>query len=333
LEDAVADPLESRPFPKLIGGDSQRIYYATNLGDVRIRFPGPTNDLVLPGLLGPSNLYEHHDRERALLRPLILAGALSSLTTDGDSVAYVWNTGIDGGNVTQQLRLGGLFAATDRTVLETPTPDGEVVTDVGLASGRLAILLGATDGSGRSRILIQSTFSDTPTADISTAFVLSFDLRDTRLAYTVATDIGGELHLANIATGEDRVIASSDRPLPQVFLSNNFVIWSDSTGIMAHEIATAANFVWSDAVDGQLVGANDTYFITQRIQRRDSGAAVVVVERHEPGGKSRTLADFADDGRAGQAQVMGERVVFVNADRKIVVVPLNGDDRFNFEPF
>ncbi|TWT41856.1 hypothetical protein RAS1_29790 [Phycisphaerae bacterium RAS1] len=89
LEGALADPLGAQPFPVLMGGDSDRIFYATNLGDVRVRFPGPTGDIVLPGVLGPSNVYVHQDKERALVRPLAPSSALFGLQADGEHVASV----------------------------------------------------------------------------------------------------------------------------------------------------------------------------------------------------------------------------------------------------
>src|SRR5262249_50697489 len=108
---------------------------------------------------------------------------------------------------------------------------------------------------------------------------------------------------------------------------------SGPSAILAYEIASSATTTWSDAADGRLVGANDDFFIMQRYATRDNGAAQIVIERHDVSGKTKTLAEFSDDARAGQTRVVGDRVVFVNADGKIVVVPLNGDGRFNFEPF
>lgn len=339
VENAVADPLGNRPEPILIGGDSERIFYATNLGDIRIRFPGPTNELIIPGLLGPSNLYVHENRERRLLRPLIPAGALSSLSTDGDLVAYVWNTDFESGAVTQRVRLGSLSVVADRTILETPTADGEIVTDLRLTPGRLVMVLAPVAEIGASRILVQSTLDDSPDGSFFGGFIRALDLRGTRLVYVNRTDVGDNLHLVDLVSGDDRVVAASDQTIPDVYLTNNYIVWSevardgDPLRILAYDLVNDAIVVWTDAVRGRLAGANDRYWITQRIERRDRGTEIVIIERHESGAATRRLADFRNDGRAGQTRVLGDRVVFVNADRKIVVVPLDGSGRFNFNPF
>jgi len=87
IDALLANPLDSDPYPVLMGGDSARIFYATNLGDIQLNFKGRTNDIVFPGLVGPSNVYRIQDGERELLRPLVLAGGMSGLATDGEYVA------------------------------------------------------------------------------------------------------------------------------------------------------------------------------------------------------------------------------------------------------
>ena len=80
VEQALADPLDANPFPVLIGGNSARVFYATNLTDIRLRFPGPLNDIVLPGVFGPSNVYEFDTatKRRKLIRPLVFTSAKAS---------------------------------------------------------------------------------------------------------------------------------------------------------------------------------------------------------------------------------------------------------------
>ena len=82
FENAIEDPLGSKPFPIVFGGDSERVFYATNLTDIRIKFSGPTNDVVIPGLLGPSNVYKFQNKERELIRPLVPSHATAGMATD-----------------------------------------------------------------------------------------------------------------------------------------------------------------------------------------------------------------------------------------------------------
>ena len=91
LQAAVADPFGSKPFPVLIGGDSERVFYATNLGDVRLNFRDPASDFVIPGLVGPTNVYEHTGTKVELRRGLAPTGSFSSvggIVADGPHVAY-----------------------------------------------------------------------------------------------------------------------------------------------------------------------------------------------------------------------------------------------------
>lgn len=58
-----------------------------------------------------------------------------------------------------------------------------------------------------------------------------------------------------------------------------------------------------------------------------------VIRLHEVGGRERKLADFRTTGLSGQSRILGNRAVFVNPDRRIVIVPLDGGDRRSFKPF
>ena len=90
----LEDPLGTEPFPVIIGGDDAQVFYATNLGDITFRFPGMAYDSVLPGFLGPSNVYQFTKKAPELIRPLVPSGAtrptaMARLVTDGRYVAYV----------------------------------------------------------------------------------------------------------------------------------------------------------------------------------------------------------------------------------------------------
>jgi hypothetical protein len=72
FENAIQDPLDTDPYPVLVGGDSAHVYYATGLTDIRLNLPGRQNDLVIPSFVGPSNLYLYQDGKRM---PLALDAA------------------------------------------------------------------------------------------------------------------------------------------------------------------------------------------------------------------------------------------------------------------
>ena len=142
FERLVADPLGSKPFPVLIGGDSERIFYATNLGDIRINLKGPSSDFVLPGLLGPSNLYREQDKQRNLLRPLLPAGTFSGLATDGEYVAYVEWTETDEGLRPTRIIVETVPGAGAATVFDVGSNEGRLVTSLSDADrGRVAFLV------------------------------------------------------------------------------------------------------------------------------------------------------------------------------------------------
>lgn len=340
FDSALADPLGAKPFPRVIGGDSERIFYATNLGDIRVKFPGPTNDIVFPGLVGPSNLYVYRDRQRELLRPLVPSGALGGLTTDGQYVAYLqWATD-DQEPRPDRVLVGSIATGDVVEVTEDVGADGFVLPDLRLDGGRLAYIVWSEQGT---RLYVRPL--DAAAAEFVTQAddFISIDLKGSRLAYISFAEAGAGVYLVDLSTGEQTILASNVEDAQygnQVLLTANSVVWSEGgTGfdlprIMRYDIATGEQMLWIDAADGELAGASDTYVLTQRRDFADPGETErIVITRYNTDGKSRVLADFRADGRAGQAQVLGDRAVFVNPERRVVVAPLEHGDRTSFKPF
>ena len=91
---------------------------------------------------------------------------------------------------------------------------------------------------------------------------------------------------------------------------------------------------WADAVDGELTGAADNHFLTEEyVLGNNNMTERIVIRLREVEGNERKLADFRADVLAGQSCIRGDRAIFVNPDRRIVVAPLDGGDRVNFRPF
>jgi hypothetical protein len=332
VEGAVANPFGNNPYPVVIGGDSTRVFYATNLGDTLIRFPGPTNDIVLPGLLGPSNLYMHQNGVRTLLRPLVPGNTFFGLTTNGEDVAFVQVIGVDADGPRMQVVVGGLFVAGDRVVYEAAP--GEYVFDLHLSGELLAI--GVVGGAGARLIVVDLT--DDGQREFSEAVIHSFDLRDRRLVY-IADDQGeAVVLLRDLVSNIETELARGVRTPASVFLTDNFVVWTDAISrgverVWAYDIRDGTTRLWADAVQGQVRGASDDFFVTQERIVRGNGSVRLVIRRYAAAGASDVLGEFPANGRAGQAQIRGQRIIFVNSDRRVVVVPLGEGRRFNFRPF
>lgn len=333
VENAVEDPLGVKPYPVVIGGDSERVFYATDLSESLIRFPGPTNDLVIPGFLGPANVYKHEHDERTLLRPLVPGSTVFGLTTNGESVAYVRVADIEARVPHMQVLVGGLFLAEDRVVFETS--EGEWVFEIRLHGALLAILVGSESGS---RIVLINT-DDGTRREIAEAVIHDFDLRDRRLAYIAGDRAGAPAVLIrDLTTDVETEVARGLRLPARVFLTDNFVVWTDNVSenverVWAYELATGERRLWADAVEGTVSGASDEYFVAQETRLRDNGSSRLIVRLYDLRGNFEVLGEFPADGRAGQAQVRGRRVFFVNNERRVVVVPLGEGRRFNFRPF
>jgi hypothetical protein len=348
LADAVADPLGAKPFPVLVGGDNERVFYATSLTDIRINFPGATNDVVIPGFLGPSNLYRFERKERELIRPLIPGGAVGRLATDGRYVAYVAYPELNPPR--EQLRVTDLETFADYAVFDGASDDASTVLTVGMAlsSGRLAFLLAELDG-GAGRLRIEDLKEIDPTTEIEIRGDVSgdpppFDLRGNRLALVERADDGSLfLSLRDLSTDTSTVIAErlrmSFRVEARVVLTDNSLVWSEPADdglsrILRHDLTSGVTRVWVEAARGELAGATDEFLVTEEpIYRRPDRADQISVHRYDLGGERRTLATFRADGLAGQTRVIGNRAVWVNAERKIVIAPLNGGDRTIFRPF
>ena len=149
-----------------------------------------------------------------------------------------------------------------------------------------------------------------------------------------------EIILHDLATDETTVIAQNlDNGFVPLFLTDNRVVWAERASgdllrVWAHDLPSGTTFVWADAVEGDLVGASDDFLLTEEyIDRSPDKPDRIAVVRYDADGKRKKLAEFNADGFAGQSQILGNRAVWVNPDRRIVVQPLAGGDRKIFRPF
>jgi len=350
IDNALADPLGSKPYPALIGGDSERVFYAANLGDIQINFPGPTNDLVVPGVLGPSNLYEFTRRKPDLIRPLVPAGAATGVVTDGVHLAYVALTDLDAPGefplpVPNTLIVATVGGLDDRVVFDGPAGGStELVAPGSLAldAGRLAFVIVAADFSS-SRIRIVDLVGDDATRDIEAdAFRNSIRLRGNLLVYGDSSqEEGDRIVLRDLNEPEETIIARNLRTDGnlQVYLASNAVVWSEDVGdgisrVMSYSITSGETRLWADAVRGTLTGASDAHFITEELVDNFPDAPNrVIIRRFDQDAKEKKLAEFRQDGLAGQSRIIGDRAAWVNPDREIVLAPLAGGDRTIFKPY
>lgn len=342
VDDLVTDPLNSNPYPVLVGGDNARVYYTTNIGDTRINFPGATNDIVIPGYVGPSNLYQFASRRRELIRPLIPTGSYFGLATDGQRIAYIAVT--DSTEISKQLIVADVNSLESEVIFVQYLDDTTDNLGSGLAldDGRLVFVLSNSEQG--SRLRIEDLTGIEPAIEIEADTFRDFKLRGDRLAYMVVSEAGtNDLLLRNLSTNETTVVAlglrvnySNDA---RVELTDNFVVWSepnfeDSDRVMAYNIVDGTTSVWADSVVGILAGANDEHFVTEEfVERYPDAANKYKVRRYDLNGSVRVLAEFRADGLAGQTTVIGDRAAWVNPERKVVLAPLAGGDRTIFEPF
>jgi len=342
IEDALSDPLSSKPFPVLIGGDDERLFYATNLGDFRINFPGPTNDIVIPGYMGPSNLYRHQDNRRELIRPLVQGSPFLGLATDGRFVAFITVT--DDPERPYAIRAAEIGGVFDRIVFDGDDDESHVVNPSQLAvdDGRVAFVLSElSDGS--STIRIEDLTQESPPVDVESDSVISLDLRGSRLAYVSESTSGSVKVIVHDLSTSETIFEVDARPraalYPDVFLDLNSVIWSEPTDdglsrVSIHEIPTEQTRILADSVHGFVTGATSEHFVTEQyVDEGFNRPLHIVVRRYDADGGSHKLAEFRADGLAGQVMVVGNRAAWVNDARRIVVQPLAGDDRDSFRPF
>ncbi len=342
---AVADPLGSKPFPVILGGDETRVFYATNLGDVRLNFPGPTNDVVFPGLLGPSNLYrfQQSPRERELLQPLIPAGTYTGLATDGRYVAMLRVLDL----AEYRLSVEVLDLATRQTrVLFDPTVEPEYSpAPFGLKvdGGRVTFLLTPVRRGPELLRVVDMTGAETA-LEIEADRIGPFVLRGDDLAFVLQDE--GEaaaLLLRDLSTGEELVIDAAIRVSyageVRLVSSPNRIVWAQPDGaghwrISAYDLATGLTTVIAESAGGLLAGATDSHVITEEIvEPQGNSAARIRVIRYDASGRGQKLAEFRADGLAGQTTVLGGRAAWVNPDREIVLAPVAGGDRTAFRPF
>lgn len=342
--DAVADPLGAKPFPLLLGGDSQRVLYATNLTDIRLKFRGPTNDAVIPGILGPSNLYELSGKQRELIRPLVPTGALSGLKTDGRFVAWLTIPEFESEDVLQEIIVGDLSGFGDRVLYSSDSDGGFIVGyTLALHDGRLAFAIADDVNHESERLRIEDLDGEGPAIEIAGGQFGHVTLRGDRLAYfEIPADGAARIVLRDLSSQESIEVASNLRAAAYsigLVLTGNTLVWSDGTDggvsrIMAYDITTGTTREWVDAARGRLAGATDDYVVTEeRVDRFPNKPDRLVIRKYDIDGKPKQMADFRADGFAGQTRVLGDRVVWVNPDRRIVVQPLPGGDRKIFRPF
>lgn len=347
IDDALKDPLKARPFPVLVGGNSQEVFYATNLTDIRVKFSGKSNDVVIPGLVGPSNLYEFSNRQRELVRPLIASGAFGAIATDGRFVAYVAATRKEELFEPTAVVAGDLgVGLDDQVVFQADAQAGEHVAagTLALSDGRVAFNVYFDDRDDEV-IRVVDLLDRDPTLEIAADWVFSLQLLDRRLAW-VESGPDGDLRvlLRNVNEEESLLVAGdirSDFPADQVrvFLTNNGVVWSEPVSpgvirVLRFDPAEALTRVWIDAAVGVLAGASDGYFVTQEyLDLLPEASNRIIVRRYAADGTVKKLADFRADGLAGQTHVIGDRAAWVNPDREIVLAPLAGGDRTLFSPY
>ena len=342
LEDAITDPFNVKPYPVVIGGDSARVFYLTNLAEAQINFPGPTNDIVFPGFWGPSNLYKYQDGERELIRALVPAGGglFGDVVTDGEDIVYLASPEFELTPRTQVVL--GSFMFGEATVLFDAEQEGVngYVGSLSVDQGRVAYIVSDLD-TGETRLRIEELNSPQTTREIDIGAWGTYALRGDRLVYERDGAEGRELVLHNLATDEITVLSSiaDSTDIGAVILTENSVVWSDEfaydlSRIVAYDIPTGTTTEWADAVAGSLSGASDGYFLMEERTLADNDITErITIRLYELGGRDRKLADFRADGLAGQSCILGDRVVFVNTDRRIVLVPLDGSGRSSFRPF
>ncbi len=351
--DLLQDPLGTKPFPVIIGGDDARVFYATNLGDVTFGLPGIAYDVVMPGFFGPSNVYQFSRRKPELIRPLVPAAlGVRFAITDGRYLVHVTWSGdpldFGGGTiVVEDLELLGPL--TPRTLLEREEGDGRGpirVDRLVLDSGRVAFAFGHY-GEDISLIRIVDLYGDATREIEVEGYVWSLALRRNLLAQAAVFEGQLQILLRDLVTEEVSLLAEDVRSdYSRAFLTQNSVVWSEGewsaefSRVWIHDLPSATQSVWADNVQGHLVGATDEFLITEQEIRYgpfpfnlEMKPDMIIVRRYDREGNVRKLAEFRWTGLSGQTRVIGDRAVWVNPKRKIVLAPLDGSDRTIFEPF
>ena len=258
LEDFLADPLGIRPFPVIVGGDSERIYYATNLSDISVNFPGPSNDLVIPGFYGPSNLYKYEDKQREMIRPLVPAFVFGASTTDGFHVIYLRNS-LPGQEGNLQLVACDIVWSEPWVLFDAAESDpNSYVGEPVISSGRVAFVISAYDEANAVVRVVEVTSGEV-ICEIEVGWWSNLDLKGNLLAYQVQPDEGPEqLFLLDLASGDEALLLSElplSNTIRSVHITDNKVVWdewtgSSSAGIKAYDISSGTTETWIDAISG-----------------------------------------------------------------------------------
>lgn len=329
----LQDPFNNHPTPVLLGGDAERIFYATDLTEVDIRFDGPTNDIVIPGFLGPSNVYAHEDGDRTLVRRLIPTGALWRVATDGQNVAFVQKPGFGTDDQQNELVLNG------EVLLSLAPGDDAFFSDVVLVEGALVAAVQSLADDFAARIHIFEAFSGEQQFLVSAHIVSSLNLLGDHLVYWTDADSVFRLVDFNVVSGENTTLVERTSLPYDVVQSSNRIVWSeevdfDHARVVAFDRSSGETETLAETIRGRLAGATDSAFVIEETFAADNDiTSRIAIRRHGDDGSVEELANIRADRHAGQTIVVGNRAVFVNDDQKIVVVPLHGGQRINFEPF
>ena len=334
--DAAADPLGVKPFPRLFQSDGQQLFYATNLTQIQIRFRGRGNDLALPSILGPTNIYELVNRDRQVVSLLQPTLGVVRLDTDGEFLVALQAYEIAEGEFRTRVVSENLFTGVVTALYEPPS--GEfAATALAIAGGKVAYAAVNLDtGDGMLRIVDLHDMTNETEIDIGGYSEL--DLRDNRLVYldTSSADIN-RIMLRNIISGETTVIAEEDG-YPSFDLTANKVVWALYTNaglrVSTYDIPTGETRVITEDLPGEFAGASDDFVLSEEwFTVGDNGRNRLAVWRESFDGARKKIAEFDADGFAGQTRVVGDDAVWVNPERRIVLQPLAGGDRKIIEPF
>lgn len=341
IEGLLEDPLDTRPYPVLVGGDAAALFYSTSLTDVRVNFEGRTNDFVFPSLVGPSNLYAYSDGERTLVRPLVPAGAGWFFAADAAHLAYVRLNGIELTSPAFVVVASPVLTTTETVLFDSADDPDWAPSALVLSSGRVAYALSSLAGE-EDWIRVNDLALGAEILARRVPVVCSVALSSTHLAYTgyvPGESTGGRVVLVDLRTDTDITLAEGLRAdTLHVYLTANQVVWGEetygsATRVVAYDIPTGVARVWTTDARGTLAGATDDFLVTEEAYVNDRGVGRFTVRRYDAAGAADELADFRADGLAGQSQIIGTDAVWVNDSRHVLVQPLAGGDRRSFRPF
>ena len=277
LTNLVSDPFNSHPYPWLLGGDSETVYYATNLGDIRIKFRGPTTDIVIPGILGPSNIYQivtdpqSPYRGRELLQPLVVGGSLTGISTDGTWYAFVFVPEPNDPGPHHLVAGGVGIGVPQATVYEATAGEQLIRADLVVNDAKVAFVVTSltSDNGAPNQLRVHDLVpsSPLPPVVIEAEGIGAFDFKNERLAYVARADLGTttpsgtvQILLRDLATGVEKQIASYNAAVTDVvgvFLTANGVVWSETGAaggqvrVRAYDTPTAVTRTWLDGVSGR----------------------------------------------------------------------------------